>query len=636
MSMRNGVDFSTGTYLEGPVTLADLTSSVRGETPLDKAEEKRLKKHVEVQKPHLGPIEEIEPHVLAETGWGVIFEEHEDPAVIKALRPLLDWRKAEAGRFYKEFSGETGFRKGQTKEQFLGGADGYGPVDPANGVPYYLLIVGSPEKIPYSFQYLVDVQYAVGRIEFDTPAEYRLYAENVVAAEKENLTLPKRAVFFGVSNPGDSVTAGSAKGLIKPMAVKTEAEGWTVECPPVEETTRARLKKIVSDAPSLMLIACHGCKMSMQNPKDQKALAGALLCQDYEFPSNGPDGKPLSAPITMNHLFKAADVPESARLHGSIILLFACYGAGMPKFEDFVLGETREQVAPEAFVAALPRRLLAHPGGGALAVIGHVERAWSTSFEGARADREQVQTFWSTWLRLMKGYRVGYAMEYFNIKYAEMSTALAIKIRNDGVIPDKPPEAPELVSLWEAQHDARNYCVIGDPAVRIQHSETPSGPVAIRREAVGMTENGDETRAVESVRAERVPEQFGFLPSFGSSETEPSGLAIALEKMVGRIGATLERVVDGLTTVEVATYTSDNLANVEYKDGQFIGAKLRARTRLGMDGKTVNLVPERDGKVDEALWSVHMASVDKAVLNRTEMIRLATNAASSLLAVIKK
>jgi hypothetical protein len=108
-----------------------------------------------------------------------------------------------------------------------------------------------------------------------------------------------------------------------------------------------------------------------------------------------------------------------------------------------------------------------------------------------------------------------------------------------------------------------------------------------------------------------------------------------LENLVTRIGATMEAVVNGLTTVEVATYVSDNVANVEFKDGKFVGAKLRARTQFGLDGKMVNLVPETDGKLDEALWGVHMASVDKAVANRSEMIKLAATAASSLLSAIK-
>ena len=145
--------------------------------------------------------------------------------------------------------------------------------------------------------------------------------------------------------------------------------------------------------------------------------------------------------------------------------------------------------------------------------------------------------------------------------------------------------------------------------------------------------------AIPEVR-EMEPAAFGSdftsLNISGGTQSETrAGLGTTLENVVAKIGATMEAVVSGLTTVEVATYVSDNVANVEFKDGTFVGAKLRARTHLAMNGKTVNLVPEKDGKLDEALWGVHMASVDKAVANRSEMIKLAATAASSLLSAIK-
>src|SRR5262249_5844326 len=139
------------------------------------------------------------------------------------------------------------------------------------------------------------------------------------------------------------------------------------------------------------------------------------------------------------------DVGDDAQLLGMIAFHFACFGAGTPRLDDYPqrtpeargfmaeLGlPVAQAIAPHAFVSKLPQRLLGHPKGGALAVIGHVERALSTSFMWSSfgAEHSSVEVFQGALWKLMNGEPVGFATEGFNERYAELGSTLSDVIRN--------------------------------------------------------------------------------------------------------------------------------------------------------------------------------------------------------------
>ena len=655
MLIFNGINGATGEYDLPPQDPADIASVARG-VPVDPAHKQDIDIRRDIdasRQDHYGLKEGSDPKDLSQAGWGVIFPqamaEMEAQAIKEALRPLLDHRKEQAAaqkeHYYKECLNEKGYQPKQTKGEFLAShGRGAGPADPEK-LPYYLLIVGDPETIPYSFQYQLDVQYAVGRIHFDQPEDYYRYATSVVEAEKRGYTLPRQATFFGVANEGDRATRLSAEHLVRPLSesLAQHPSAWGIQTKVKEEATKSSLSQLfqASQPPALLFTASHGMSFPVGDPR-QLIHQGALLCQDW------PGPQAHKGAIPEDYYFSADDLESSANVLGMIAFFFACYGAGTPRMDDFYRKAyiERKAIAPYAFLSRLPQRMLSHPQGGALAVIGHVERAWGYSFFWTGVGKELV-TFESAFTRLMDGYPVGSALEYFNERYAELASDLTSELDETT---EEVQNAVKIAGLWTASNDARNTMIMGDPAVRLAVGE--SAAPAEQRAAIlelvsqprAQVEPMPESQAPVIVvsTSEAIPTGEGLPPAgtddYGMREVIQkvgSGVGGGLQQMVDKLGDFLSKALEDATSLEVKTFVSDNIAEVRFEGGNFTGANLRALTYIKIDGDTLICIPEVDGEVDTALWRIHMDAVQQAQVSRAELLKTVVSAVAGIGGLLK-
>jgi hypothetical protein len=459
--IASGVNARDGTLLIPELSAANVSTLASGRT-LSAEEALEIKRRQQQGAATLGVAAGIDDDDLSQAGWGVVFAAG-DPKVAeyrRALEPLLAVRKGQAGSFYAEFADDRGLQPGEVGWKFLArhGA-GPGPVDPSRGVPYYLLLVGDAARLPFELQCAIDVRHAVGRLDLSSMDDLAAYAERLAAAEKAPpLRSPPRAAFWGTRNDGDLATQRSARHLIAPIARDFVARRphWQAESAIGADGSKAALSAMLHAGTPLQLLmtASHGAGYPSADVQ-QRDLQGALVTQEWRGPL-------LGGALDAEMLFGATDVRDDAQIEGLVAFLFACYGAGTPATDHFlpasVTGATA--IAPEAFSARLPQRLLAR---GAHAVIGHVERAWTHSFLWKGAGAQQT-VFSSLFTALANGARVGAAMDFFNSRYAELSTMLTDALRDgqSGL-----PKEEDIALLWTATTDARNYVVCGDPAARM-------------------------------------------------------------------------------------------------------------------------------------------------------------------------
>jgi hypothetical protein len=463
----NGIDPDTGTYAVPPVSLDDLAKTVRARPAVAALTEV----HGESPRSFAVPFD-TDMTDLKDAGWAIIFSEDGPGEVRDALAPLVEHRRKQAGDLLKVLD----YKKGeQVRDWYRRHHIAAGTFE-ATAVPYYLLLAGPPTAIPFEFQYLLGVEYAVGRLAFDTPAEYGLYAASVIAYETAAaISNRKEIVYWGTRHLGDPATNLSASLLVEPLAnglpdspgiLKKpihDAVGYGRTLYSGDEAVRDALLGTLHAAkpPAVLFTASHGMAVK-SGRQNQVTDNGGLLCQDW----------PGFGSVRREYYLAAADVPDEANVSGLVAFFFACFGGGTPDADQFLMdlsqAGTAAPLAPQPFVAALPRRLLAHPKGSALAVVGHVDRAWSFSIQPAKMADAQIGPFRNSLGFILGGSPVGHAVaQQFGQRYAALSTALLT-----AVSPTTPaslrPSDRDLVTFWLERNDSQNYLVLGDPAVRIR------------------------------------------------------------------------------------------------------------------------------------------------------------------------
>jgi hypothetical protein len=188
------------------------------------------------------------------------------------------------------------------------------------------------------------------------------------------------------------------------------------------------------------------------DPK-QTTLQGALVAQAWS-----PGQQP-----TPEQIFGGPDITDETKVHGLVHYAFACYGAGTPKHDDFAHGrKTVPVIADRPFVANLPRQMLAR---GALAFIGHVERAWAYSFIG-ETNRSMTTAFERALARILRGVPLGHALRDQHDRGVQLSSSLLETLHELNLGKIIPPLT--IANRWIERNDARAYCLLGDPGARVR------------------------------------------------------------------------------------------------------------------------------------------------------------------------
>ncbi|RYZ41264.1 MAG: hypothetical protein EOO71_12715 [Myxococcaceae bacterium] len=346
----------------------------------------------------------------------------------------------------------------------------------------YILLAGGLEELTQELQEVLVVEGAcfVGRLAFKQDEEWEAYVGKVLAREQAPSPPRKARALYLCAGDGSTAVRGGGLTIVTPAARQCQEErqrGHLRAKEILEEVlpkgSADRLLDLASaQEPTLLFTLSHG----------MGAPSGGWRSMEAQWRRQG-------------NLFLGAGCelePDMVRsrpfVPGGIWFYFACFGAGTPVqsvYEPWLktLVDARhqkpgvlEQVADSRpvdgrpFVAALPQAALANEQGP-LAVIAHLDLAWTHAFQDVLTGQSHVQRLEAVLSSLMVGHRAGPAFHALLQSTSRADARLRLRHETTTVAHAAGTPLPEdLVAqayLWMERHDIASYVLLGDPAVRL-------------------------------------------------------------------------------------------------------------------------------------------------------------------------
>jgi hypothetical protein len=307
-------------------------------------------------------------------GWGVILPERTDmsgaekaagadaPEPIRNLlqarapAPVLRWDSNLQNGTLRRYDAA-----GTASEPSLSGARGIAQY----AIPHYLLVVATPEEIPWGVQYRLQSDAFVGRLDLD-PEGLANYVDALLGNWDAAGVDPRRPVVWAVDHGYPDITRLMrkvvAERLYDRLANDGEFEMNSGLVTDGQATVEGLRQALANRRPAFVVTSSHGATMPLEDPSAMKTQLGLPVDHDRALLTPG---------------FLLADLST----HGAIWYAHACCSAGgdaRSRFEGLVgsdssLGRTLGAIARTgACSAPLPRALLGAPKP-LRAFIGHVE-----------------------------------------------------------------------------------------------------------------------------------------------------------------------------------------------------------------------------------------------------------------------